>query len=271
MVFDSIGSHPADWAGKPYTEVKELAERDGSVLMVPVGSLEQHGHHLPTSTDSLLCDAVAHRGAECAGGDVPVLITPPVWTGFSGQHLGIGGTVSLQIPHLMSLLEDVAETALSNGFDAILYLNGHGGNMAVISNITKVVGPKFPAVEVLGLTYWALAQSFIDEIRESRIGGIVHGGEFETSLLLHLRPELVDEDEIQVQYYDERPYDLATKDLMAPGPLAVYRSMEFHSETGVGGDPSLASAEKGEIIYERLGEELGALLDEIHEQTSGER
>lgn len=267
MVFDSIGSHPNDWAGKPWTEVKQIAHRDGSILIVPVGSLEQHGHHMPTITDSLLCDSVAHAGAEKASDAVPVLITPPIWTGLSPHHLNIGATVSLQLNNMMNLLEDLADTALQNGFDAILFLNGHGGNMSLISSITKVLGPKYPEVDVLGLTYWMLSAPFINEIRDSEVGGFSHGGELETSLMMHLRPELVDEDQIEVQYY-KPVYDLALKDLVVPGPLAEYRSMDYYTDTGVAGDPSLASAEKGEVIYDLLGDELAGLLREISVNNS---
>lgn len=267
MVFDSIGSHPNDWAGKPWTEVKEIAQAEGSVLIVPVGSLEQHGHHMPTITDSLLCDSVAHVGAEEVGDDVPVLITPPVWTGLSPHHLNIGATVSLQLDNMMDLLEDIADTALQNKFSAILFLNGHGGNMSLISSMTKVLGPKYPDVDVLGLTYWMLLVPYIDEIRDSDVGGFSHGGELETSLMMHLRPELVDEEKIKVQYY-EPVYDLALKDLVVPGPLADYRPMDYYTETGVAGDPSLASAEKGEVIYDLLGDELADLLNEISEKNS---
>jgi creatinine amidohydrolase len=83
----------AAWASQPYGDVVELAERDGSLLVVPVGSLEQHGYHLPVATDTLLVDAVANDAAEAT--DAPVLVSPPVWTGLSPHHLPFGGTPSL--------------------------------------------------------------------------------------------------------------------------------------------------------------------------------
>ena len=85
-----------------------IADPVGSVLVVSVGSLGQHSYHLSTSKNSLLYVAFAHRGAECASDDFLLLIRPQVRTGFSGQHIGIGGTVSLQIRHLMSLLENAS-------------------------------------------------------------------------------------------------------------------------------------------------------------------
>jgi creatinine amidohydrolase len=111
MIYDSIGSADAEWAGKPYAAIRETAEADGSVLVVPVGSIEQHGHHLPVATDTILVDAVVHGGAEATGDDVPLLVAPPVWSGFSPHHLPFGGTLSLEFEHLRSVLEDVARSA----------------------------------------------------------------------------------------------------------------------------------------------------------------
>ncbi|MDX1748402.1 MAG: creatininase family protein, partial [Halobacteriales archaeon] len=193
MVYAAIGESDVAWAGMTYPEIRQVAEAAGSILVVPTGSLEQHGRHLPTATDTILADAVATLGAERASADLPVIVTPPVWTGFSPHHLPFGGTVTLTVESLLHLLEDVAETAIENGFDALLFVNGHGGNTSVLGAAVSSIGSGNPEVQVLSINYARLAAPFIDEIRESDTGGMSHGGEFETSLMLHLRPELVRE------------------------------------------------------------------------------
>ncbi|MFB6149422.1 MAG: creatininase family protein, partial [Halobacteriales archaeon] len=101
-------------------------------------SLEQHGDHLPTITDTLLVSAVAQEGAHRAHEqDVPVLLTPTVWTGQSRHHLPFGGTASLDVETLLDVLEGIAETTLQNGFDALVLVNGHGGNVALIQNAVQ--------------------------------------------------------------------------------------------------------------------------------------
>jgi creatinine amidohydrolase len=115
------------------------------------------------------------------------------------------------------------------------------------------------------MTYFELAAGFIDEIRDSELGGMAHGGEFETSLMMHLHPDLVGDD-MPAEYWDE-PYDLGGKDLLEGGPLAVYRGFEEYSATGAIGDPSLASAEKGRVILERLAEELAGFFNEVSERN----
>lgn len=266
MVTSRFGIHPHSWAGKTYSEIEALGSRDGSVLVVPVGSLEQHGHHLPVGTDTILVDAMAQTATERVGDSVPVLMTPPVWTGYSPHHLPFGGTITLEYRHLLAVLEDVVTTAVRNGFDSVLIVNGHGGNGSLVASATSTIGTELPDVEVNAVTYFELAAPFIDDIRDSDAGGMAHGGEFETSLMLHVCPELVDEDSLQGTPLDE-PYEWGLQDLVEGGPLTTYRPFDAYSESGAIGDPTVASAEKGEAILELLGDELEALLEAIHAQN----
>ena len=266
MVYDTIGASRVAWAGKPYPAVRSVAERDGSVAVVPVGSLEQHGHHLPTATDTILADAVATTAAERVADAMPVLVTPPIWTGHSPHHTSFGGTASLDGGRLLTLLEDVAETVLDEGFDGLLLLNGHGGNGALVASATSTVGATHREAEVLGVTYFDLGGDRIGEIRESDRGGAGHAGEVETSMIDHLRPDLVDPDSAEGTPW-ESPYDRTRDDLSHPGPLSAYDDFDAFSETGAVGAPELATAEKGERFFEVFVDEVGDVLERLHEQT----
>ena len=244
-------------------QISEVGATDGSVLVVPVGSVEQHGNHLPVATDSLLATAVATAGAEAVADEIPVLVAPPVWTGFSPHHLSIGGTVTGSFDTLHDLLEDVAGSLMTNDFDTLLFLNGHGGNGALIDAAVSTVGQSHPEADVLGVTYFQLATAFVEEVRESDVGGMAHGGEFETSLMLHHYPNLV-EDDRPATYFDE-PYDYGDKDLLESGPLSVYRPFEEYSDSGAIGDTALASADKGATLHEKLADEVASLLVDAHE------
>jgi creatinine amidohydrolase len=266
MSYEGLSVDDVSWAGKSYPEIRTVGKTDGSVLVVPVGSIEQHGPHMPVATDIILADAVARGGASVAAENgVPVLVTPPVWTGSSDHHLHWGGTITIDVATLLSVLTQIARSALQNGFDAIFFLNGHGGNSAIVNAATKTVGTEHPQVEVLATTYYFLAEPIAGEIRESRYGGMSHAGEFETSLILHLAPDLVCEDEYAVDYREEPKggYEDAFHDFFSHGPLSVYRAADAQTGPGTTGDPTLASADKGEAIYEFLIEEIGALLEEI--------
>lgn len=252
------------WATKPYPEIRSLAERDGSILVIPVGSVEQHGNHLPVATDTLLADAVATAGAERVAEDVPVLVTPPIWSGYSPHHMALGGTLTLSFDGLRTVVEDIADAALDNGFDAVLLLNGHGGNVPLVGAAVSELGDRHPEAEVTGVTYFDLAAPFVDKVRESDVGGMAHAGEFETSLMLHLYPELVGDDREATTW--ETAYDLAPKDMFDGGPLAAYRTFDEYSATGAVGAPDLATVRKGEQLFDGLRDELGALLTAVHEQ-----
>lgn len=266
MVFEEATADSSLWAAQTYADIRTIGEENGSVAVVPVGSIEQHGYHLPVATDTLLAAAVARLGAERVAEQLPVLVTPPVWSGLSPHHMDFGGTITLEVETLLAVLRDIAASVLDNGFDAILFLNGHGGNMSLIGTAVSKIGKEFPDYQILGLTYFPLADSFIDEIRESDIGGMAHGGEFETSLMLHLRSDLVHLDSAEATYLDD-PYDLRRQDLFKGGPLSVYRPFREYSDSGAIGDPGLASAEKGAELYDRIGDELSILLEAMHEHN----
>jgi creatinine amidohydrolase len=266
MSGSGLGTAPYEWAGLPYREIQRIAAQDGSLVVVPVGSVEQHGHHLPVATDTILVEAIVDGGVERVADDVPVVVTPPVWSGFSPHHLSLGGTLSLEFEHMRTLLEDVAGTALDNGFDAAVFVNGHGGNTPMIDAVVSTVGSRTDA-EVSGTTYFELATDTVGELRDSDTGGMAHGGEFETSLMLYLRPELVaDPSEREAALWDEH-YERAGQDLLDGGPLSVYRPFEDYSETGAIGAPEAATADKGERIHAAVTAELAATLQAVHEHN----
>lgn len=258
---------PHAWAAQSAPSVRSVGSMEGSVAIVPVGSTEQHGQHLPTGTDAILADEIAHLGAERVGDDIPVVVTPPIWTGYSPHHRPFGGTITLGSETLLGMLEDIATSVFENGFDALLLLNGHGGNSSFVAAATSTIGVEHPDKEVLSVTYFTLAAPFVDEIRDSDPGGMSHGGEFETSLMQHLHPELVSDDEMEAPLLEE-PYDHALDDMMATGVLSVYRSFDEYTDTGAIGAPEDASPEKGGALYDGIGDELEALLRQVHEQPA---
>lgn len=239
----------------------------GSVLVVPVGSVEQHGEHLPVMTDTLLADSVATTAAKRIADDAPVLVAPPLRPGYSPHHCSFGGTLTAGFDTLLDLVRDTADSGLTNGFDALVLVNGHGGNGPLIDAAVSEIGREHPAVEVLGLTYFELVADLVEEIRDSEMGGMAHGGEFETSLMLHLHPGLVDTESMPATYWEEQ-YDLAGDDLVSGGPLSVYRPFEDYSDSGAIGDPDVADEATGKRLFKGSTEALADLLMEVHERNT---
>ena len=222
-------------------------DREGTVLMLPLGSVEQHGRHMPVGTDSAiahaLCLAVAERG-----GDRFVL--PPPWYGLSPHHMQFPGSVTLRAETMMALVGDIVDSLVAHGFGRILLVNGHGGNAGLVDLVSSTLGHRhYGAVRVVGLTYFQLAADEIDTIRDSGPGGTGHAGEFETSVMLHLHPEQVNMDKAVACYPDPGSPYLST-DLTRGGRVRTYHDFRDLSEAGVLGDPALASAEKGRRFFE---------------------
>lgn len=269
MLYERIGSSSVKWAANNYHDIQSLAEIASSIVVIPVGSIAQHGPHLPTSTDTILATAESEEGAQKAISDydVPVLVLPPVWTGHSHHHLPFGGTASVEINTLRSILFDIATSTLENEFDVFLMVTGHGGNKATITNATAEIGQHHPDVAVMGLSYFTLAVETINELRESDLGGMRHAGELETSLMLHLRPDLVDETSIEGTFGGKH-YEHENQDLFDSGPLSVYRDFAAYTDQGAAGSPELASEQKGGQFFDAYRTEFARLLHTAHTNNS---
>jgi len=182
LTLQSLSEHrrqPTAWAGKTYAEIEEIAREYGSIPVFPVGGIEQHGPHLPVATDTICADALAHEGAQTVVDDIPA-VGPVLWAGNSPYHVGLPGRIDVRFSQLVEFYGAMAASALETGFDALLFLNGHGGNHDAIGGASRAIGLEHPDIEVLAMTYFGLAAEFIDEMRDSDPGGMNHAGELES-------------------------------------------------------------------------------------------
>jgi creatinine amidohydrolase len=241
-----------EWGMLKAAEIRALAEED-TVVIVPVASLEQHGPHLPTFTDTLLVSAVAVRAARLASDRRhPAIVTPCVWTGLSEHHMAFNGTITLDFPVFATVIRGIVESLVRNGFERICLLNGHGGNIAALKTITDELTFEFEVPIVSG-TYWHVAAAALDPLLE-RQKTIRHACEAETSMMMALVPDLVDASKF-AEADREVPETPA-------GGEGFYRWQGFDEKTssGVLGYPSAASAEKGQRLIEAAAEALADRL-----------
>lgn len=250
-----------------WNEVAAL-DRHHTLIIVPTGAIEQHGHHLPIDTDIYNSTQIATRAADRARDEDigPILIAPPVWWGTSPHHLAYPGTMSLRLETMSNLLVDICASLWRHGFYRILFLNGHGGNIGVLTatalRISEEIGIS-PAVA----SYWSLVKDTLREVGESAIGGMGHACEMETSLQLHFRADRVAMD----QAGPDMPRQLTSYsciDFREPGPVLIPWDFVRDSKTGTMGDPTKANADKGRHIAEAavervidLGKQLLALKE----------
>jgi creatinine amidohydrolase len=238
-----------EWASLKAAELRALAERD-AVVILPVAAIEQHGPHLPVMVDTLLCTEIAVRAARKASERQPAVVAPTVWSGLSEHHMPFGGTFTLDFPTFHALLRCLCGCIERHGFRRALLLNGHGGNDFALKVVVEQLAHELK-LTLATATYWHLAAHALGKILE-RQDNVRHACEAETSMVLALRPELVDSSRFEeARTAEERG-----------GPAGAFRSRSFAGRTRSGaiGDPTAASAEKGERLLEAAGAAVAGLI-----------
>lgn len=227
-------------------EIRRL-DRDGTLVVAPIAACEQHGDHLPVITDTILCGAVAD-GVEAALAD-RVLLLPVLWLGASEHHLPFGGTLTATLPTYETLLTELLAPLLQDGFRRILLLNGHGGNIDPLHVALRRLDLDFPKAILTGAAYWELAEPELAALCEGPRKTVGHACEIETSMMLHLRPDLVRRDAI-------RDDPSATPEALSR--LFWARDFERRTERGAVGYPEHADSERG-------GQMLAAAINRVVE------
>ncbi|MCP8304105.1 MAG: creatininase family protein [archaeon] len=237
-----------------WQEVDDLRNRTDKVL-IPVGSLEQHGPHLPLSTDTIIAFEVAKRVAE----RLNIALTPPINFGFSVEHMGFPGTISLEPLTLTALLRDICSSLAQNGFKKIFIINGHGGNKAIIESAIQSIKSELN-ISLYSFTLLSMVGKVFDKIRESPKGDVGHADEVETSLMLTICPEKVRTDRCVDESPKFRPH--LTLEAVEEGFSFAWRMKEV-SDSGVIGAPTKASAEKGKLLLEDLVERIAVIVEDL--------
>jgi len=242
-----------------WPEVKRLKLRD-KVVMFPLGSFEQHGPHLPLTTDSDIVTALA-RGIE-AKRPQRVLCLPTLWPGHSTHHLFFPGTLSVKQMPYIQLVVELCSSIVNLGGEKVFLLNGHGGNDVPLRAALRELKSLFPKVRFVFASYWSLAARTITKVRESEMGGIGHACEMETSIMLHLHPERV---KLHLARRDGPKHkDVYRKSDMQYGrPVFFVNEFDEVTKTGTIGHPDLASAEKGKLFLEGIVEDVLGFVDEF--------
>jgi creatinine amidohydrolase len=225
------------------------------VVIVPVGSVEQHGPHCPMDVDISHTQSMAVEAA-LAVDDFPVIVAPPVWIGLTHYNMGEVGTITASVETYIALLSDICRSIWANGFHRIILLNGHGGNR----DIQRVVSVKLSEEDiwVLPITYWEMVPQVMRDHAETDGDFVGHGGEWETSLQLYLRPDLIDRSRI---VSDPRRQPRLSDDVIA---FTSYPERRRERPHGVAGDPTSATAEKGRILFSASLERLIDVCRQIH-------
>jgi len=176
--------------------------------------------------------------------------------------MDFAGTISVSPDNMVSILEDIARSIYAHGFRKLLVLNSHGGNRALLARSVQELGEKITDLSVVGVTYWETAKDQLTDLRESPFGGLGHACELETSIILNIDKTLVDMEKAQPDGI--QPESRFTQaELLHPPVVATYKTFKQMTRNGGIGDPTLASAEKGERMLQAVTKELRSLCEDF--------
>jgi creatinine amidohydrolase len=231
-------------------QARALAER--SLLLLPVGALEQHGPHLPLATDSILVERVGELAAELLEADRPVVMAPTLPYGSSHHHISYGGTASATTEQFYGLVSDLCQSLCASGFRRIFLLNGHGGNHELLELVARDTALRHGAT-CAAASYWRVAEARLKQMGALEQGNVPgHAGAFETSLMLAVRPELVGEPPVRTGTAPHRANGDQTFRLEVATP--------FMAPDGFSDSPAAASADLGREYLRVCAEEVAVAL-----------
>lgn len=244
------------WSELDWPTVQDLDKQ--APVVVPLGSIEQHGLHLPLCTDTAQVTAIAEAAEQRLG--EAALFAPTLWLGSSHHHLDFPGTLSLRPSLYSRVLQDLTLSILAAGFRRVFLLNGHGGNETPAAQaLTElaVTDPLAKQAHLAMASWWNVGKPNPQELG-LRTESITHACEYETSLMLWLRPELVRGDRI----VDADPPP-AAKWLAGEKRVGIYRRFALMTARGNLGAPSAATADKGERILEAVVTDVVAFIQDF--------
>jgi creatinine amidohydrolase len=262
------------YAGLTWPEVNEAIALE-KVILLPVGSTEQHGPHLPLDVDTFLAESVCMEAARRS--PTNILVAPTIPYGFNVHAMDFPGTVHVSYDFFIDYCTSVCKSFAYHGFKRIMLVDGHGSNEHLLEFVARRTILETDAL-VSSFMWWNLLRTnpnFIATFRESVFpGGCAHACEVETSMYMHLKGEHVRKDKIEdhIAWYNEDGVgSFHYTDAFGAGPVALVEYTSTYTPNGVMGQPSLASAEKGKVIFEETVTQLVNFVGQFQRRPSPPR
>jgi creatinine amidohydrolase len=241
-----------------WPEINDAIEMQ-KVCIVPCGSVEQHGHHLPLDVDIVCPSSIAYGAGQLAPDKI--LVLPTVAYGYTGHVMDFPGTINNHYPDFINLVLNITKSLAYHGFKKILLLNGHGSNMPNLDLVARRTNLETDAECILA-AWWNLLtvdKAFLPRWRDGKTpGSCGHACELETSLYLYVDRAGVREDLTRDEWasfnHEDDPFNWV--DLFAAGPATLISWTSSYTESGVIGNPELATPEKGKEAYEEAVRQL---------------
>ena len=244
-----------------WTEIQSIPNKENVVIIQPVAAIEQHGPHLPLIVDAAIGMGVLGKALEKLDASIPAYAMPCLYYGKSNEHYHFPGTITLSTETLTATIMEVADSIYRAGFRKLVLMNSHGGQPQIMEMAARDLHVKYGDFMVFPLFTWRVPHITKELLtpKEAQLG--MHAGDAETSIMLALLPELVKMDKAVAEYPPEQPEG----SLLSPeGKLPFAWVTRDISKSGVIGDPTTATKEKGDRILESVSDGWVKAIKEIY-------
>ena len=244
-----------------WKEIEEMADKENTVIIQPIGAIEQHGLHLPIIVDSAISMGVLGKALTKLDSSIPAYALPCLYYGKSNEHYGFPGTITLTAETLLSVIWDMADSLYHSGFRKLVLMNSHGGQPQIMEIAARDIHQKYGDFAVFPLFTWRVPNIAAEFLTERELEYGIHAGDAETSIMLSLLPEQIQMDKAVKEY----PSGLPENSLLTmEGKLPFAWLTKELTKSGVMGDATVASNEKGDRILESLGDGWVKVIEDIY-------
>lgn len=244
-----------------WTEIHQMPNKENVVILQPIGAIEQHGPHLPLIVDAAISVAVVGKALEQLEFEVPAFALPPLYYGKSNEHWHFPGTITLSAQTLIATLMEVGQSLYRAGFRKFALVNAHGGQPQIMEIVARDLHQQHEDFMVFPLFVWRVPNVAAELLSEQELELGIHAGDAETSLLLSILPQQVRMDAAVKEY----PQGLPQQSLLSmEGDLPFAWTTRDLSRSGVLGDPTVATREKGDQILASLAQSWAQVIRDIH-------
>ena len=239
------------FAAYSWAEVHEM-NRENTIILIPLGSTEQEGTHLPIGVDTYVAEAIAQEVAKKTGS----FVGPSLPVGYSEWFCEFPGTISLKIETFAQVLGEYISSLVRHGFKKFIFVNGHGGNSSAV-DVTSREFIMSNDVQIAMVEIWKIANSLAKDIPELTENIFKHAGELMTSVMLYLHPDTVNMKKAKVEYIKSKKQSFTAKSTLGSAEfkgveISLYEKAKTLTESGIMGDPFSATVEKGKIIVNAI-------------------
>jgi len=248
-----------------WQEIDRMPNKDKVVIIQPIGAVEQHGYHLPLIVDSAISQGVLGEALKLLSPSIPVYALPTLYYGKSNEHDSFSGTISLSAVTLINLLTEVTKSIYQAGFRKLILMNSHGGQPQIMEIVARDLHQCYQDLAVFPFFTWRVPNITNELLTEKEQEFGIHAGDAETSLMLALLPEQVKMN-LAVEEY---PRNLAPNSLLSmEGKLPFAWLTKELSKSGVMGDATTATREKGDLILASLAEGWVKVIEDVYRFNS---